>query len=61
METLGRTQSERRRRSLSGMSFRCETHGGRKQLSVGNLNFVEKMKTEKRGAAHPELISRFER
>src|SRR5262245_28392894 len=34
METLGRTQSERHRRSLSGMSWRCETQGGRKQLQL---------------------------
>ena len=26
-------------------------------VAVGNLNFVEKMKSEKRGAAHRELIS----
>jgi hypothetical protein len=34
METLGRTQSERRRRSLSEMSCRWETHSGRKQLQL---------------------------
>ena len=34
METLGRTQSERRRRSLFEMSWQCETHGGRRQLQL---------------------------
>ena len=34
METLGGTQSERRRRSLFGMNRQCETHGGRKQWQL---------------------------
>ena len=33
------------------MSCRCETHGGREAVAVGNLNFVEKMKSEKKVAA----------
>jgi len=35
---------------LSEVSCRREMHGGR-TVAVGNLKFVEKMKSEKKGAA----------
>src|SRR5262245_35949881 len=51
---LGRTQGERRRRSLSGMSVRDAWW--LEGVPVGNLNFVETVKSGKRGTSSGDSV-----
>ncbi len=51
METLGRTQSERRRAIALRDELSVRDARWSEAVAVGNLNFVEKMKSEKRGGA----------
>jgi hypothetical protein len=58
METLGRTQSKRRRRSLSGDELSVGDARWSEAVAVSSLAFVEKVKSELGiKALHRELIS----